>query len=213
MLGLDLREHFKQLNNPEKKTLSPLAQVLLLQYMNEMLDSPLTTKYLVQTTNYSPMTVNRAFKQLAEYKFARLIKVKREKQLIISEDKATLWQKSLKHLKSPIKKTLLLDRSFNDCKFYRAGEMALSEQSMLISPIVSQFAIGQKQWQKIKDQYHEDLEGKAKLEIWYYNPGLISQINYVDKYSLYLSLSHNGEKKDEKKGERIKMALEELISA
>ena len=36
MLGLDLREHFKQVNNPDKAPLSPLAQVLTLQFMNEI---------------------------------------------------------------------------------------------------------------------------------------------------------------------------------
>jgi len=206
MFGLDLREHFKQLHNENKKSLNPLSQVLLLRYLNGLQNSPLTTKQLLATTDYSPMTVNRAFNQLVDYKLATLVKVKREKQLNFILDKATLWQKSSKYLINPIKKTLILSNKDKLDNLYRAGEMALSELTMLTPPSLSHFAMSYKQWQTTKELCFVDVDGVIKLEIWKYDPGLISESQIVDKYSLHLSLNNN-------KDERIQLALEELLKA
>jgi hypothetical protein len=48
--------------------------------------------------------------------------------------------------------------------------------------------------------------GACELEIWSYSPQLFAEENFVDKFSLYLSLRETND-------ERVEMALQQMMRA
>lgn len=214
MLGIDLREHFKQSKKSDKQWLSAAAQVLVLRELLGRDASALPAKELAGILGYSAMTLTRAINELIDRELATAEMVGREKRLKFSHNGHELWEKSKPYMHSPIKKHIwIAENSYchlvdgADAKI--AGESALAEYTMMVAPKNLVMAVNASEWPSIKKLMN--IEGRdepdfdcTKIELWRYNPAIISTDELVDPLSLWLSLEHSND-------ERIEMAQDELL--
>jgi DNA-binding MarR family transcriptional regulator len=214
MLGLDLREHFKQSKKPEKQWLSAAAQVLVLRELLGRAPQAMPAKELADLLGYSPMTLTRAINELVERDVATAEMIGREKRLEFTHHKQELWQLAKPYLRSPVKKQVwVVEHSANDlikdaeAKF--AGESALAEFTMIADPSNKILAVNASEWPGIKKLINiEECEVKdvdcMQIQLWRYSPASITNSTLVDPLSLWLSLNNTND-------ERIEISRDELL--
>jgi len=211
MLGLDLREHFKLAQNTEQKPLNAVAQVLLLNYILGRYERPLSAKELAEYLGYSAMTLTRAIKELVGKELATTEIVGRKKNLIFLLDSKELWRVARPYLQNPVKKRVWITQTVHAFPAHIAGESALAKMTMLTEPKQQIKAIYTNEWPGLKKLMRLEIQNEQdfdciRLELWRYNPGLLTDDQTVDPLSLWLSLK-------DIKDERIDMALDEMINS
>ena len=159
------------------------------------------------------MTVSRAYTELATCGLANTVAIGRQKQLRFIHHGPHLWEQALPFLRSPIKKQLWIDREDYEANQYHlgieAGETALSALGMMMAPKHKTIAVNAKDWPGIKKLMHikelpHDFSESVAVELWRYDPALLSEHGAVDRLSLYLSL-------DKKHDDRLDIAKDELL--
>lgn len=208
-LKIDLREHFKSVKQP-KKYLSPASQaIIILSILNNY--SQLDSQMILNLVDYSAMSVSRSFKEISNFGIGKLIRDGKEKILHLPDDKIQIWDKSKAFLSSPIMQEKWIKHDFPYNNLLHAGLSALSQYSMIAPPKNKVYAIYKEEWYKLakKDSVNKliepsQTESNIKLQVWRYPPDMNKNNNYVDKFSLYMSL------KDEK-DERVEQALEDIL--
>lgn len=214
MLGIDLREHFKQNKKPEKQWLSAAAQVLVLRKILDLEGKAATAKELAELLGYSAMTLTRAIKELVDRELATADMVGREKCLEFIYQNRELWLKAKPNLHNPIKRRVWIpNKNLNelmdvaDAKI--AGESALAKLTMIADPYNLVLAVAASEWpgiKKLMDIAEMDYrEGdNAEIQLWRYNPAITSTNQLVEPLSLWLSL-------DSSNDERIEIARDDLL--
>lgn len=214
MLGVDLREHFKQSKKPEKQWLSAAAQVLVLKEIFGSESRVLPSKELAELLGYSAMTLTRAIKELVDRELATAEMVGREKRLKFNYDGQELWLKAKSNLHNPIKKRVwITNENLNelmdvaDAKI--AGDSALAKLTMIADPNNLVLAISAGEWpgiRKLMDIY--EMNGRendaAEIQLWRYSPTITTTNQMVDPLSLWLSFKDTHD-------ERIEMARDTLL--
>ncbi|NOQ80515.1 MAG: HTH domain-containing protein [Gammaproteobacteria bacterium] len=213
LMGLDLREYFKSVKETKQKALSAVSQVLLLRYILGHYKTPLSAKELAEWLGYSSMTLTRAIKDLEEKGLARSTIKGREKHLIFPLDAKELWLIAKPYLQNPVKKTLWITKPDRDFPALISGESALSDMTMIAEPKKQIQAIFLNEWAGLKklmklNECDKWASNSIQLELWRYNPCLLTEKDVIDPLSLWLSLTLASEKLN---NERIDMALEELM--
>lgn len=214
MLGIDLREHFKQRKTPGTQWLSAAAQLLVVR---ELLGRParaLPAKELAGLLTYSAMTLTRAIKELVDKGLATAEMVGREKRLAFTLGGRELWEEAKPYMHSPVKKRLWVAEHFykqllREVGAKKAGESALAEYSMMSEPNSPVLAVNASEWPGIKALMNIDEVDRRdaeciQIELWRYSPGGMKGSETVDPLSLWLSF-------DSTKDERIEMARDELL--
>jgi len=207
-LLMDLRETYKVPYKTDKKLL-PSAQVILIYNIlnrNEAVEN-YSFKELAQKFNYTQMAITKAANNLSNHKICD-IKGTKEKYLYFNIDKRELWNEALNLLANPVNKQVYVDELPQNTELYKSNEAAL--------PVYTEIAEGNQLYYAIfKDRFYQlqreerlknlnEEEGNYCMEIWKYNPGILTQHDYVDPLSLYISLKENTD-------ERIQMALEQIL--
>lgn len=154
------------------------------------------------------MTMTRAFVELQRLGFV-ISKVEGTKKVFsTSQTTKVLFDRSLKHFRSPIATKVYTDNMniIESCPI--AGLHALSTLTMLNPPHYQIRAIQKddKRLDNIKF-YNEDRlenENTCELELWYYDPNLFCREGVVNIVSLIASLQNT-------KDERIQIEIEELL--
>jgi len=207
-LGIDLREHFKNIRETEA-SFSPSTQVVVLYYLSQNGQLRLTPKALANALGYSIMTMTRTLDELDGVGLGTIAMEGRERILRFNRDKKQVWETALKRLRSPVKKRLWV-KNFSDRLFgVRAGLSALAYYSNLAEPLNPVLALERKQWKRV--QTKDDViilditePDASKLEIWSYSPTLFGEKRVVDRFSLFLSMR-------EDEDERVQSALEGMM--
>lgn len=208
-LGLDLREHFKQLRI-NKKFFSPATQLVILSVLLKEKSERLIPSELAAKLYYSPMTMTRVFNELEAAGIGKLINKGKERWWIFVDTKRDLWKQTNGMLRSPIRRreSMKLWPGGKTPEMPLSGISALAETTMINPPLVPIYAMDTEDYRQTDIPKGLQLspvdEADLELEIWNYNPKLLSEHGRVDPFSLYLSLR-------ETKDERIEMALEELM--
>jgi DNA-binding MarR family transcriptional regulator len=213
-LGIDLRGTLKKVREKKSK-LSPSAQLLLLVFLNKKLPiNSWTATDLAEALSVhkkmNKMTMSRAIEDLEAHGIIEIGQEWREKPIQFLGNTEEIWEKVLPELRSPVSKRVYLEQ-LDWPMGLLAGLTALAEVSMLAPPNRIVRAVTNDEWKAIqKDRNLRIIPAASKdmatveLEIWKYDPRLLSESGWVDPLSLYLSL------RDEK-DERIEAALEELL--
>jgi DNA-binding MarR family transcriptional regulator len=193
---------------PVSDKLQPAAQYLLLYHLQIGTLEDKKFQEIAGILQYSSMTITRAVKELAAF---GLLKVKgsKEKSVNFNEHGRQLWEKALPHLDSPVREIWLSERDISNKYTRISGDSALAEYTMLSETNQKCLAIGKDAFRVLKNQpSYKDLNknyGDFKLEVWHYDPLLLSDTNEIDKLSLYLSTQHD-------ENVRVQAALRELIN-
>ena len=207
-LGIDLREHFKNIRETET-SFSPSTQVVVLNYLFNKDQLRLTPKTLANELDYSIMTMTRAFDELDGSGLGTIAMEGRERVLRFNRDKKNVWETALGRLRSPVKKRLWIKYPFNVPLGMKAGLSALAHYTNLAEPANPVQALEGKLWKQIKakiDAMILDLAepNASELEVWSYSPELFAKKGVVDRFSLYLSMREDSD-------ERIQSAIEEMM--
>lgn len=206
-LGLDLK---KTVDKQVKKvaTFSAATQLVFLYFLYNG-DINICATELSAVLNTSNMTASRSLNEL--YDMALLIyevggktgRSKRYKKINNPE----YYCEGSQYLKTPVSKTVYTEKLIEDVP--AAGLEALSMISMMNPPQNPVIAISKDRLIEIEPYLVKDRdrivdEKLIKIEVWRYNPMLLSKEKYVDLVSLAISLKEIND-------ERVEHALEERL--
>jgi hypothetical protein len=206
MLGMDLRERFHQVEK-QKPTLDPSTQLLLLFVLHGRKEDPLTPGKMAQALQYSPMTMTRAFAQLDSLGIGSHVVKARDRRVTFPVRGRLLWEQIAPYMRTPVRTTLVMERSNALDGLPVAGITALERYSMVSAPRTPIYAAGfkiRKQLELTAKTVPFAEEGTVQLELWTYRPELLAKNGIVDQLSLYLSLR-------EDKDERVVAALQTML--
>lgn len=212
----DLRDYFAATNRrptEETRQLSAVAQLVVLLQLYQRWDENTPAQHVANRLAVSKMTVSRAYAELTASGLANTVAIGRQKQLRFMTHGLELWEQAQPYLRDPVKKRRWIDRRGYEDYQYRfgidAGETALSELGMIMTPKHRTVAINAKDWPSLKklpniiEQPH-DYGDSVAVELWRYDPTLLSETGTVDPLSLYLSL-------DENQDDRLSIEKDELL--
>jgi hypothetical protein len=206
--GLDFRRHAKR-PREVPKTFSPATQATLIFWLLRGSEEPITPHRMKQELGYSPMTMTRAFDELEDTEVGEVARRGKERRLQFIGPKRDVWQRALRYLKSPVTKRVCVPRPAAPLDGFRAGLDALAEYSMLEPPRCPVVAFWARDWNALgwwhnKASISKQDPDAIEIEAWSYKPKLLTEQNFVDPLSLYLSLRDHSD-------ERVQMALEHMI--
>lgn len=189
-VGLDLKE-----------TIPPFAQCLLLYHLQ--IDSIVgANSYgLSDKFGVSYATVNKSLRWLVSKNLIKLEGVK-TKTVQIEVSNRELWDKALPMLVSPIEQLYYTDALLEGQMI--SGMNALASYTMLNEESRQCCAVTKKDFKALRIPADKKF-GQNEIQVWKYNPQMLSSTRVVDKLSLYLSLKDNDD-------ERIQIELERLIN-
>jgi len=200
-IGAYMQERFDP-EDIKMEKLQPATQVLFFYYLYRN-QRELYTSQAVKELGYSAMTISRAAKQLVQTGYFIESKNGVQKVLTGIADRKALFEKMRGALINPIRRRTSVKRIDVTDQFLIAGDSALACQTMLNDNIFRYYAVdGKVQCNELP--YDMDANTDANLELWKYDPKLLSQGDMVDVLSLVMSF-------EDEEDERIQEALEDLL--
>lgn len=194
-LAIDLREHFRNRPARSAELLSPIAQALLfygILFRNEpKVDrSNRNPSRLATGLGYSAMSVGRAFDELAAAGLVTVEKRGRSKTIDFNPDGKAVIEQARPLLRNPVRSRKFIRSPLKILPMKIAGEAALSNLTGLSSPRLPTYAIHADDWTEVSSANDiinvGDLqEAGCVMELWYYDPGVLSEYATVDPLSLY----------------------------
>ncbi len=186
---------------PKKsKMLSPVAQFLLLHYLQSSLSKECMIKDFERACSYSYQSIARALLDLEQFGLCESeIGLDKEKRITFTLPKQELWEKAKVFMRSPVRWIYYTDDDLPD-NLMVGSINALSFYSRLNPEEMQTVAILDKDFKKMvtKGLRIDDMEGKHCIEVWIYDPQMFPDAKFVDRLSLYLSLQHDTDARVEK---------------
>ena len=195
--------YLQERNDSEKPDVSlilPSAQMLLLHFIyNGCVAMPATDA--ANVLGLIPTSISRASKQLTEMVLITAEKIGVQKVISSGNSPEQLFDLALKHLCTPVKRTIYVPKKAVGKHLLLSGVSALSEYSMLNPLVLKTYAAGSiTEWEKIASSSLQNAEEQCAIEHWRYDPRKLSNGNCVDRLSLALTLMEDHD-------ERIEEAL------
>lgn len=209
-LGVNLRERYRTRVQTMDR-LRPSAQVLFLHVLANRSPGSNTPSGLARRLGYTPMAMGQALNQLEDAKLVNVHKEGRERLFELAGEPADLWHQAQPLLASPISRRRYLFGVTPSAHkgLAAAGLSALATYSALAEPAVPVVALDRVKAKNLQDvRGVQELptadEAELEVEVWSYEPGLLSKGAAVDRLSLYLSLRDDTD-------ERVQSALDEMM--
>lgn len=194
-LAIDLREHFRTRPARSAEQLSPIAQALLfygILFRNEpKVDrSNRNPSRLATGLGYSAMSVGRAFDELAAAGLATVDKRGRSKTIDFSPDGRAIIEQARPLLRNPVRSRRYIRSLLKVPPMKIAGETGLSHLTGLSPPRVPTYAIHADTWPEVSSsgdvvKVENQQDAGCVVELWYYDPDVLSEYVTVDPLSLY----------------------------
>ena len=206
-ISLDLKKAKEEVAN-EVKFFSASAQAVFLYFLYHK-DQVVNTTKLAEKMKFTEMTASRALNELFRVKLINYEmggKTGRSKEYRRIPD-PDYFLNGQQYLKSPVKK--VVHSKHKPPHAMIAGFDALADLSWINPPSHSIIAMDKKKLNDgLKNMVYNKNEIKdsqfVEIELWEYDPFLISDKPHVDRLSLYLSLKDVSD-------ERVEQALEEIM--
>ena len=208
-IALDLREHFRARPKRSPEQLSPVAQAVLFHHLLRRNDGATTPSRLAKVLYYSAMSVGRAFDELRRLNLAEIKKDGRTKKIEFTAAPRSLIETARPFLRNPARGHRYIRGGNILPHMIQGGESALSALTDLSPPLIPVHAVHYKRWDvtslasEVAVVNHVD-EATSVIELWYYNPNILSDTGIVDRLSLYAEFWDH-------KDERIAKAAEDLL--
>ncbi len=195
-------------NETSSKYLTPPAQCVILYHLEVASLEKISFQEIAKMVQYSTMTVSRIIKELYRFKLVA-VEGGKEKSIRFNLQGKALWKKILPILSSPVREVWFTDQILNGTHFRIGGNTALSAFTMISESNRKTYVIGKDEFRSMKIlgalKSLAKKHGDNRIEVWLYNPVILSENKNVDKLSLFISLKHEED-------ERVKGALEDLIN-
>lgn len=184
--------------------LQPSAQMLLFSFLLGK-GKPMQMSKTATQLRFSSMTISRAANQLVEVGLLKKEITGNQKLLISELSPKDLYTKAEPYLFSPVKKTIYIYKEQKYIEMFHAGLTALSKRSMLNPPTVEVLGctFPEKEFPQRSSRLI-DVEKQCALQLWRYDPRLISQTEEADVFSLAVSLRDDED-------ERVELCIEEML--
>ena len=210
-VALDLFESRKK----GKKKLIKFSASAQLAYLYLLYNNrDITIEELSKIIKRTKMTASRALDELYETKLVTYtVKGKTGRQMYYRRIKDPQFFKiGYQYLKSPVVDKINIYAHANISGSLKAGLSALSDKSMISKPKHEIRAIGREIKNNLKSSLNSfidnnnkyDKEPSVQIEVWAYDPAILSREEVVDIVSLKLSLANE-------KDERIQIEIENLM--
>lgn len=212
--GIDFRSRGKQ-QLAVSERLRPSAQALLLHSMLRWeADEPSTATKVAPLLGYTLMTMSRAVAELDAHGLIETNQVGRSKEFRFIAGRRETWNRALPLLSSPVKRRITVSEStVIDVECRLAGLSALARHTMLAPPRSRTCAVGANDARAVERSAEaltregasllEDEDARI-IEVWSYDPAVLSKGPVVDVLSLYLSLRDDPD-------ERVQAALTRMM--
>lgn len=178
------------------------AQALLLYHLEKENLNGKHGEDLAMILNTSPAGITRAVKWLCINGLAKY-EGNKFKTLQILLNGKELWDKVYPLLDTPVMKVVHTDENVDGII---CGQNALAEYEMIVEANYQITALNKQQYQAIKTKTDSRF-GNNLVEIWKYDPRILSENGFVDKLSLYLSM-RNGS--DERTQKELRIMIEKM---
>lgn len=202
-MGIALQNKF-DVESVRIEQLQPSAQVLFFYYLYQK-KQQIYMSDAGKNLGFSAMTVTRAIRQLEQTTFFTTEKEGVQKKLIGKYTARELYDKMQPYLTSPVRKIIYVDKQIPLSQMRIAGMSALSQMSMINPSDILCYAVNSKKRLLSGTDILMDASAQVKVELWKYDPDILSKKDTVDPLSLALSL------KDEP-DERIEEAVDILLN-
>jgi DNA-binding MarR family transcriptional regulator len=206
-LGIVFRERYRNTFKGIGR-ISPASQVILIRAILNGEYGIITASEYAKQLQYSIMSVSRAFNELQEKGLVTREEHGKEKPFMWLFRGRELWDKALPMLINPVRREIWIQSKIT-LPYCLAGISALSKYSMineddyLTYATLSSIAKSNIDLVEVSRGYRTT-DNVNHLQIWRYNPKLISNEGVVDVLSLYLSLKDSTD-------ERILISLDEMM--
>ena len=180
----------------------PAAQVLFFYYLYQG-EKDMYISNAVKDLGYSAMTISRAAKQLVQTGFFTESKDGVQKILTGTVQVRELFEKVRSALINPVRRRIVVKEADLNGQYILAGDSAMAKQTMLNDSMFRCYAVAGKQ-DMIELPYAMNADTDVNLELWKYDPVLLSRDGMVDPLSLAMSF-------EEEEDERVQEAIEELL--
>jgi DNA-binding MarR family transcriptional regulator len=208
-MGIDFRARAKKARHLFDVVLRPSTQVLLLHLLEVEEGGPWTATEIAPVLGYTKMTMARAVAQLEDAQLIRVNRTGRANEFILAPAKREIWDVAQSRLLDPVVRRVLIHGGDFDAEPL-AGLTALAGHTMLAEPRVPVHAIGLTRAGELDTHLDHDPtlpvtdDNDVEIEVWSYDPRVLSDGPTVDLLSLYLSLRDDVD-------ERVQSALEQLL--
>ncbi len=183
-----------------KDTIPPFAQFLLLYHLQVASIAGASSYELSDRFSVSYGTVNKALRWLVSKDLIKMDGTK-TKTVQIDLRGRDLWDKALPVLVSPVEQVFYTDAVLEHQM--TSGLNALSAYTMINEDNSRCYAVVKKNLKPLGVELDRRF-GENKIQVWKYNPEMLSSTGVVDRLSLYLSMRDD-------KDERVQIELERLM--
>ena len=210
-VAMDLRERFPKRYRKAGQVLTPPAQVVLFKHLLNRHVEGLPLHELAQKLKYSAMTLSNVADELKAMKFCEVLVRGREKHLQFSGNRLELWNRTLPHAQTPVRKKYWAIKGPRLQHAKMAGMTALAHYTLLSDDQKPTCAMRDSEFRELKDSgiletcEIQDDAGTA-IETWAYDPAILAEGEAVDPLSLYMSLK-------DMEDARVQKALKEILEA
>lgn len=205
-LLIDLKEYLPRVQM-NIENLQPAAQVIILYHLLKKPMDGLNYKQIAGLLGYSYLTISRAVENLVNLKLCTTAGTK-EKTLVLKQGKKQLWEQAMPFMKPPIKRTLFINDELPEDLIFISDINALAYYTDLNNDNLKHYAINHTEFLRLEKEglikQTSQYDGDYKIELWRYDPNSLTDTNYVDPLSLYLTYKETTD-------ERVEMALEQII--
>ena len=200
-IGAYMRERFDSESTKLEK-LQPAAQVLFFYYLYQG-EKDMYISNAVKDLGYSAMSISRAARQLVQTGFFTESKKGVQKVLTSTVQGRELFYCVRPALINPVRRRTSIKKADLNDAYILAGDTAVAKQTMLNDSTFRCYAVVGRQ-ELTELPYAMDANTDVVIELWKYDPALLSKNGIVDPLSLAMSF-------DDEEDERVQDAIEELL--
>lgn len=198
-LGVSLQEKFTPLQK-SLEVLTPSAQQLLFYFIYCQKQQLYPSEAMVRL-QVSAMTITRAVRQLEQAGLVTTFKEGLQKVMTTPFTKKELFMRAKPYLQSPVRRRVYIPKENIPPQAIVSGLTALSDKTMLSPPSLRCCATFVSV-EGTEELYNTDTQ--VEIELWRYNPLLLSCEGKIDPLSLAISLADNQD-------ERVELMIEEML--
>ena len=195
---------------PEHMTDNAQLVYLCLYYLNMESSAEINLKQLCERLHLPKSTCSRAVHVLSNLDLIDVRNAGTAKWISLKQPQANNMAHAEPHLNSPIRKVIYLKAMPEGYNYKTGGIRALADRSMLASKESDgSYVVSREEYRRIPAS--EFIDGKdyrdfggAVLEVWKYDPFLLSDSDYVDDISLVLSLKYVTDERVQKELDAIR---------
>ena len=203
-LFMDLRNPPKTFSS-KKVLFTPLAQFLLLYHLQKERLNGFTSKRLTDKFVQPYRSVCRAVNNLKELELCNLVGGGKEKYIQFAAKDLNLWKHAQKFLQNPVERIIFTDEILDEKPTCLLSNInALCNLTMINDEKRRYYAISKTDFKNLAVETNK-YAGDNTIELWRYDPYLLSNNGFVDKLSLYLLFRNDAD-------ERVQGELEKMIN-